>query len=105
MLVAKRVLFAIPAERASLAGALAFGTLATACMITIALATLAYAIALSQDAAGLASQPNGPLQLLDVRGSLLIQVLVMCGSAALAVVTTRRGWRAARAGGESQTGI
>ncbi len=93
---ARRLLFAIPVQRAGLVGALALGTLATAGMIAMALATAAYAIALPQASAVLAAQPNGPLQLLDVGYSLALQSLVMCAAATLAVVTARRGWRAAR---------
>lgn len=94
--VAKRVLFEIPVPRGSLLAALALGTLATAAMVLMTVAAGAYALALPHADMGLASQPNGPLGVLDVHESLLLQALVMCAAATLALVTTRRGWHAAR---------
>jgi MFS family permease len=94
--VSRRVLFEIAAQRGRLLAALALGTLATAAMVLMTAAAGAYALTLPHDDMGLASQPNGPLGILDVHESLLLQALVMCAAAAHAVVTTRRGWHAAR---------
>jgi hypothetical protein len=94
VLAARGALFAVPMPRWRLVAALVCGTLVTAAMVAIALATTLYGIALFADASQLAASGNGPFQLLSVGVSLVLLVLVMVLAAALAATTTRRGWRA-----------
>lgn len=95
VVASRRALFAIRPGRGGLLGALAGGTLATAAMAAMALATVLYAIALPADAPKLAGAPNGPLGTTSTAVSLAVQLVVMALAASLATVTTRRGWRAA----------
>lgn len=90
---ARRALFAVPVHRRWLVMALASGTVVTAAMACIAVAVALYAIALPIVAPGLAAEPNGPLALTSTAVSLIEQAGVMAVAAALAVTTTRRGWR------------
>jgi hypothetical protein len=53
-------------------------------------------IALATDASELAGDPNGPLGLLSVSAWLIVEVTVMVAAAALATITTLRGWRGER---------
>jgi hypothetical protein len=68
-------------------------------MIVVAISTGIYAIALIISVPSLASSLNGPLQIADTGGSLVIQTGVMAALAALAVVTMRRGWAAGKLDG------
>jgi hypothetical protein len=94
VLACRSALFATPVAPGRLRAALACGTLVTAAMLTIAAATVAYAVALGLDAPQLAGEPNGPFGLLSTSASLILQVIVMVGAGALAATTTLRGWRA-----------
>jgi uncharacterized membrane protein len=89
----RAALFATPVRPARLRAALFSGTLVTIAMFAIAVATVVYAVALGIDAAQLASDSNGPFQVLSVTASLIIQAIVMVGAAVLAAIATRRGWR------------
>jgi hypothetical protein len=89
----RAALFATPVRPSRLRAALFSGTLVTIAMFAIAAATVIYAIALGSDAAQLASDANGPFQVLSVSASLIIQAVVMGGAAVLAAIATRRGWR------------
>ena len=95
VVASRRALFAVPMPRGRLLTAFACGTLVTAAMVAITLATAVYAIALPVDASGLAGAPNGPLQAVSVSASLVLEVVVMALAATLASTATRRGWRAA----------
>lgn len=96
VIAARAVLFAVPLTRRRLLVAFACGVLVTAAMVGITLATALYAIALSLDASHLTGEPNGPLQAISTGASLTVQLLVMVFAAALASMSTRRGWEAAR---------
>ena len=85
---------AVPLSRARLVTAFACGTLVTAAMAAMTLATALYAIALLVDASQLTGASNGPLQLVSTGPSLVAQLIVMVLAAMLASTTTRRGWRA-----------
>jgi hypothetical protein len=89
-------LFATQVRAAQLRVALAAGTLVTLAMLAIAAATAVYTIALSADASGLATEPNGPFQVLSVTASLIVQLVVMLGAGGLASVATIRAWRVER---------
>ncbi|HEX2708840.1 MAG TPA: hypothetical protein VHM66_12620 [Solirubrobacterales bacterium] len=91
-LAARRGLFAIAVPRRRLVSALFCGAFVTAAMALVALATVLYGVALIVDASGLAGAPNGPFEATSVSVSLAYQHLVMLTAAALAAVTTRRGW-------------
>ena len=95
VLASRRAFFAMAVPRGWLLAAFACGALATAAMVAIAIATAIYTIALSVDAIALVGEPNGPLQATSVGISLVEQLILMVIAGALAVVTTRRGWRAA----------
>jgi hypothetical protein len=92
-------LFAIPVPDRWLRTTLVAGALATSAMTVIAIATGVYAIALIISVPPLASSLNGPLQLADTGGSLVIQTIAMAALSALAVVTMRRGWGAGKLNG------
>ncbi|MGI8507134.1 MAG: hypothetical protein ACR2MK_10125 [Solirubrobacteraceae bacterium] len=94
-LASRTALFAVPLSRLRLVTAIACGTVVTAAMAAMTLATAVYAIALPIDASHLAAAPNGPLQLVSAGTSLVAQLIVMALAVALAWTTTRRGWRAA----------
>jgi hypothetical protein len=94
VLGARAALFVVPVPRWRLVTAFVCGTLVTAAMTAIALATAVYAIDLFADAAPLAASANGPLQLVSTGASLAVQLTVMLLAATLAVTTTQRGWRA-----------
>ncbi len=94
VVAARAALFAVPMPRGRLVGAFACGTLVTAGMIAIALATAVYAITLVADASRLAASANGPFQLMNTGGSLAVQLAIMLLAAALAATSTRRGWQA-----------
>lgn len=79
-----------------LRSALVAGTIVTVAMLAIAVATAVYAIALAVDASHLATEPNGPYQLLSVTASLIVQLAVMVGAGALAALATTRGWQVNR---------
>jgi hypothetical protein len=91
----RRVLFTVHVTRARLVVAYACSTLVTAAMVTMTIAVGLYTVALTLDAARLASQPNGPLQLVSTGISLVLQLVAMALAATLAATTTRRGWPAA----------
>jgi hypothetical protein len=65
-------------------------------MLAITLATAVYAVALPLDAPTLAGEPNGPLQLISVGVSLVVQLIAMSAFGALAMISTRRAWAAVR---------
>ncbi len=88
---ARTVLFALPLSRRRLLMAFSYGTLVSAAMAAITLATLLYTAALAADAPSLAATSNGPLQAISTAGSLAVQLLVMACAAALAAITTSRG--------------
>ncbi len=92
--VARRVLFAVPVTRTRLLAALACGSVVTATMIVIAVAVAIYTAGLPLLSSGLAATPNGPLGFTPTGVSLVEQLAVMIVVGVLAVVTTRRGWRA-----------
>jgi hypothetical protein len=102
VVVARRVLFAVPVTRARLQGALACGTVVTATMTAMALAVAVYTVGLPLVSSGLANTPNGPLGFTPTGVSLLEQLAVMTLAGVLAVITTRRGWRAAGAAHASE---
>jgi hypothetical protein len=77
-----------------LVAALACGTLVTAAMALMALATALYMVALAVNASSLAGEANGPFGVPSVGISIGIQLMVMLVAATLAAVSTRRGWRA-----------
>jgi hypothetical protein len=91
---ASRGLFALRVRRRGLVAALACGTLVSAAMALIAVATAIYMLALALDAAGIAAAGNGPFGVLSVEISIAIQLVVMLFAASLASVASRRGWRA-----------
>jgi hypothetical protein len=91
----RNVLFAIGAPAGRLLAAHRCGIALSATMIAIAIATTLYAIALPLDAAHLSAAVNGPLGLLSTGAAVVEQALVMSLAAALAVVSARRGRRAA----------
>ncbi len=97
VLAARRALFAIPLARGWLLYALGAATLVAAAMVAIALATALYAITLPLDAPRLAAETTGPLALASTSFALIVQLLAMAIASALALTTTRRGWRALRA--------
>ena len=96
----RSALFAVPLSRRRLVTAFACGTLVTAAMAAMALATALYAIALLVDASQLTGASNGPLQAMSTGVSLVAQLIVMVLATTLASTTTRRGWRAV---GEQRT--
>jgi hypothetical protein len=98
-LACRKALFAIPIRDRWLRSTLASGVLVTIAMIVVAISTGIYAIALIISVPSLASSLNGPLQIADTGGSLVIQTGVMAALAALAVVTMRRGWAAGKLDG------
>jgi hypothetical protein len=93
VLACRDALFATHVPAARLRLALAAGTVVAVAMVVIALATAVYAIALSADASPVAAESNGPFQVMSVTASLIIQVVVMVGAGALAVVAISRGRR------------
>ena len=93
VLACRRALFVTPAAAVQLRAALVGATVVTATMLAIAIATAVYAIALAADAAALAVQSNGPFQVLSVTVSLIVLLVVMVGSSALAAIATVRAWR------------
>jgi hypothetical protein len=95
VLAARRALFALATSPRWLVVAFAAGGVLTAAMVAITLAAALYTIALSIDAPHLAGAPTGALQAMSVSASLILGAAVMAVAAALAVATTRRGWRAA----------
>jgi hypothetical protein len=90
----RSALFAVPLSRARLVTAFACGTLVTAAMAAMALATALFGISLLVDASQLTGASNGPLQPVSTGASLVAQLIVMVLAAMLASTTTRRGWRA-----------
>ncbi len=101
---ARRALFAIQLARGLLLYALGFATFVVAAMVAIALATAVYTITLPLDAPRLAAETTGPLALASTSFALAVQLLAMVSASALALTTTRRGWRAVRASGASALG-
>jgi hypothetical protein len=91
----RRVIFAIPVTRGRLVVAYLCSTLVTASMVAMTIGVALYTTALTLDAAQLANQPNGPLQLMSTSISLVLQLVAMALAATLAATTTRRGWPAA----------
>jgi hypothetical protein len=87
-------LFATRVRRRGLVAALACGTLVTAAMALMALATGLYIVALAVNASSLAGQGNGPFGIPSVGTSIGIQLIIMVGAASLAAISTRRGWLA-----------
>lgn len=96
VVASRRALFVVPMSHWRLVIAFAGGTVVTAAMAAITLATALYAIALPLDVSHLAGAPNGPLQAMSVSASLVVDVVVMAIAATLASTTTRRGWGAVR---------
>ena len=97
-LAARNGLFAIKVRRRGMVAALACGTLVSAAMALIAVATALYVAALTLDASALAAEGNGPFGVLSVAVSIGFQLIVMLAAASLASVSTRRGWAALRSG-------
>lgn len=93
VVASRRALFAVSVPRRRLTTALVFGTLVTGAMAAMTLSVALYAIALQLDESGLAATSNGPTSSLTTATSLIAQVIVMAAAAALAGVSTRRGWR------------
>lgn len=93
-------LFATRVRRRGLVAALTCGTLVTAAMALMALATALYVVALAINASNLAGQDNGPFGVPSVGISIGIQLIIMLGAASLATVSTRRGWQALRSGAQ-----
>jgi hypothetical protein len=91
---ARNGLFAMQVRRRGLLAALACGTLVSAAMALMSIATAIYVIALARDASGLAGAGNGPFGLLSVGLSIGLQLVVMVFAAGLAAVSLRRGWSA-----------
>jgi hypothetical protein len=98
---ARNGLFAMRVRRRGLVAALACGTLVTAAMALMSIATAIYAVALAFEAPGLAGAGNGPFGLLGAGLSIGFQLVVMLFTAGLAVVSLRRGWSAIGAGVEA----
>ncbi len=98
VVASKKALFAAPIARGRLLAALACGTLVTAAMAAIALATAVYTTALVLDASRLAAIDNGPTGATSTSFSLTAQIVVMILAGTLAAITTRRGWRAIDSG-------
>jgi hypothetical protein len=98
-LACRGALFAIPVRDRWLRSTLAAGGVVTIAMAAVAVATGIYAIALMISVPSLASSLNGPFQVADTGGSLLIQTVAMAALSALAMVTMRRGWAAGKLGG------
>jgi hypothetical protein len=96
-LAARRGLFAAAMPTAVLRFAAACAAVVAAAMVGIALATLAYLIALVTSATGLASTPNGPFGNPDVRVSLLLVLAVMVTAAVPAALAAARACRGALA--------
>lgn len=93
VLASRRALFAMPVSGRRLLAALTSGTVVTAGMIAIVLATALYAIALQLDAPQLAASPNGPFGGTPTKLALAGQLIVMLITGTLATITTYRGWR------------
>jgi hypothetical protein len=93
-IAARRGLFAIRVHRRGLLAALACGTVVTAAMALMALATAIYFAALGVEASGLAAAGNGPFGVPSVGISIAFQMAVMLAATTLAAVSTRRGWAA-----------
>lgn len=93
VVASRKALFAARVAPPRLVSALSFGTLVTAAMVAMALATALYAVALQLDAPRLAAIPNGPLGTTSTAFALLVQVVVMAIAGALATIATLRGWR------------
>jgi hypothetical protein len=91
---ARNGLFATQVRRRGLVAALACGTLVTAAMALISLATAFYVIALGVDASTLAGAGNGPFGVLNVTVSIACQLIVMLSAVVFASVSNRRGWSA-----------
>jgi hypothetical protein len=91
---ARSGLYATWVRRRGLVAALTCGTLVTAAMALMALATALYVVALAVNASSLAAGDNGPFGVPSVGISIGIQLVVMLGSAGLAAVSTRLGWLA-----------
>jgi hypothetical protein len=94
VVASRTALFAVPLSRGRLVTAFVCGTLVTAAMAAMSLATALYAIGLPVDASHLAGASNGPLQVMSTGASLVAQLIVMVLATTLASTTTRRGWRA-----------
>jgi hypothetical protein len=86
----------MPVAPARLRVALAAGTLVTIAMIGLAADVAINGIAVAANASQLAGDPNGPFGLLRVSAWLIVEVTVMVAPAALATITTLRGWRGER---------
>jgi len=102
VVASRRALFAIPLTRGRLMLALTCGTVVTAAMAAIAVATACYTVVLPLDASRLAAEPNGPLLRISTGASLIGQLVVMAVAVALAATATRRGWRVAGQLADSQ---
>lgn len=97
VVAARRALFAVPIPPRRLGAALLWGTLVTAAMALITVAVALYTVVQVLDASRLADQPNGPWFInTSTWLSLTMQLIVMAISAALATITTLRGWRVLR---------
>ena len=96
VLAARAALFAVAVPRVRLRVALLCATFVTAAMVAMTLAVAVYAVALTQQAAGLAGQPDGPLAANSTAVSLVVQAAAMALTGGLAIITTLRGWRALR---------
>jgi hypothetical protein len=96
VVAARRALLRIGIARAWLIGALWSATFVSMAMIMMTCATALYTIALMLDAPGLASEGNGPFQLVNVGVSLIVVIVGMALFAALAAGSVGRTWRCLR---------
>lgn len=94
---ARRGLFVAALPDGVLRLAAGCATVVAVSMLAIALATLLYLFGLVAAATDLASMPNGPFGMPDVRLSLLLLVGVMVAAAVPAALGARRSWHAATA--------
>jgi len=95
VIAARRGLFAAAVPLGVLRFAASLGILATGAMWAIVFATGVYLVALSGLA--LSATGNGPGGLISVELSIAAALIAMLGAAALASVSSLRGWRALRA--------
>jgi hypothetical protein len=89
----RAALFALPIAPVWLRWALAWGTVVTLAMVAVGIATAIYTVGLVSDASRLAASPTGPFQVVSTGAALILATVAMAAMCALAVVSTRRGWR------------
>jgi hypothetical protein len=94
---ARRGIYALKLDDATMTRTLVFGSAVTISMALITVAVAGYGVSLALSSSALAAEPNGPLGLVDVAVSVGLQASAMFIAALLAGVSTRRGWRCRRA--------